>query len=650
MQVILREGSYTGDQVSFICCAFDFTDAVEDTDYTDLSQITGSYKSKDIGFLRFTVPLAGMDRLTGYVTDPASYQNIASQPSYSMYQVSGAWYVDCAPHATTLHVGTKPADWDSRHIDRYYTRGTPIQYGDATVYWYEPAPAQWDASTQYYQIDGMQRALYTEDGGFFGVSRYFGFYYIPGTGTRLVEVGAALIPAATGYPSQGLTISDIYLFKSGGSGGSMIFSERPYDLLSTRYKIHSDSEWGQTDHTVDGVILQQFCETTYGDKRYIGIVSILIASDGVPQSAAFSGIESWFFTAAAPRINYGAGSGINFGRGTFSDPSTPVGIPSIPSALTATDYGAGMHIRALAISDTSGQGQDVSGLFAQLWSQTGFWSMWQNIRFDPLSAIVSLHVLPTQLGGTSVSSLTIALTRMTLSNLIPASRIIDKSMGTIQIPEYYGNRLDYSQTTCTIFLPFIGDYPLDLMDVMGGSLSLTYRIDIATGDCVAFLLGTDRRGLTTISKEYKGNCAFRLPVSGSDNGGAGLMSALSSMIGGGVSIAAGNVVGGAASLIGGAVEAATAKVHSTAPQVQGSASSMGVLTPYIKIYRASQVRPDTYAEITADTAQVGGTITTTSEGYPVSGFTVYTDIDLTVQATQQEIDELRSILQGGIYV
>ena len=637
MQVILRDGSYTGDQVVFTCCSFDFTDSE-----IVPAKYTSTYKSKDISMIRFSIPLAEMDRLSGYSTDPASPQNIASQPKYRHYEINGTWYTDTAPDAVAMTVGTKPADWETRWRDRYYTR---LMATGTTIYFYYPVSDQWSASAQYYRIDGMQRALYTEDGGYFGVSRYFGYPYIPYYGgSTFAEMSGGLMRAGTGMPSPTLSISPEFLYKAGGASGSKIFSEDTYYQIAWELSVVSDPEWGQTEHTYTGSILQQFCETTYQDKRYIGIVVIRMSTDGVPQSAAFTGIESWFFTGAAPHINYGQGSGINFGRGTFSDPSTPVGIPSIPQYLTATDFGPGMHIRALTID------VGVGSLFAQLWSQTGFWSMWKNLRFDPLSAIVSLHVLPTSVGGTPESDISIALTKMTVANTNPASRIIDIDMGTMVISEYYGNRLDYAATECSIFLPFIGDFPLDIMDIMGGSLSLTYRIDIATGDCVAFLLGTDRRGLQTMSKEYKGNCAFRLPVSGSDNGGAGLMSALSSMVGGAVSLAAGNVVGGAASLIGGAVDAATAKVNTTAPQVQGSASSMGVLTPYIKIYRASQVRPETYADITADTSQIGGTVTTTSDGYPGTGFTVYSDVELTVQATQQEIDELRSILRGGIYV
>ena len=252
-------------------------------------------------------------------------------------------------------------------------------------------------------------------------------------------------------------------------------------------------------------------------------------------------------------------------------------------------------------------------------------------------------------GGTQ-SDLTIALTHIAVQNHKPPSRIAAISCGSIDIPEYYGNRLDYSSTQGSIYLPFCGDYPLDIQDVQGGSVSLTYHIDIATGDCVAFVVGTDRRGLETMSKQYKGNCAFKIPVSGSDAGGAGLLNALSSMIGGTVALASGNVATGAGGLIGGVIEAATAKVNSTSPQVQGSSACMGVLTPYIKIYRAAQARPDTYAQITGDVSQIGGTVTTTSDGYPITGFAAFDDVELTVQATDAEIAEIRALLKGGIYI
>ena len=647
MQLILHQDAYNGDTRSFNVCSFDFDGAESGIDYTVIQSRNGTYLGNPVKFLSFTVPIAGMNRLTGYSDDPTSAQNICQTPTVRVYQSNDAWYADTAPNAVTLQIGTKPEDWDNFYDTKYYVKSTISQWGFNLIRYF-PAPENWDDTTQYYKIDNQQHTFYTDDGGFFGVSRFFIDYY--SVSSKFAEFSAAFVPYGTTGLRSTLTISNAYVARSGGRSGAPIFGYYAYEQAGL---LISDRGLQQQETTITGRQLQQFCECTYNGEKYIGIICISVTSDGIPNSAYFAGITQKFWIARSPHINYGPSSGINYGVGTYSDPSTGVGVPSIPTALNATDFGPGMHIRGIAINDTSGNNQDITGLFSQLWSTSGgFWSQWKNIRYDPLSAIVSLHVIPTQIAGTTTSNLSIALTRLTISNSILPNRIIEMSRGTIQIPEYFGNRLDYSDTQASIYLPFIGDYPLDINDVQGGAVSLTYHIDIATGDCVAFVVGTDRRGLTTISKQYKGNCAFKIPVSGSDNGGAGMLSALSSMIGGTVAIAAGNVVGGAADIIGGAVEAATAKVNnSAAPSIQGSAASMGVLTPYIKIYRPQQVRPETYSQITGDTSQIGGTISTTSDGYPVTGFVQYADVQLDgVTASDTEKAELRNILQGGVYM
>lgn len=648
MQLTFRQGSYSGETISFRTCAFDFEGAEAGTDYTIIQNYAGTYlAANDVKFLSFSVPLAGMNRLSGYDPDPASPQNVCAQPTINIYQGGGGtWYADTAPHKITVPVGQKPDDWDTRYIDLYYTQVNPVQLYGATFYLYKPVtleetPNAWSPTTQYYKIEGMQRALYTEDGAFFGAARYYMFYYV--LEGIIGEFSSVFGPAFT-YELSAANSHATYCPRSGGATGNYVFTAQAYQQQALYREPISDSSF-LTEHTYYGRELQQFCECTYEGQKYIGIALIQTTSDGIPVSAYFAGITQKFWTARAPHINYGPSSGLNFGTGTYSDPSTGVGVPTIPGALKKTDFGPGMHIRLLSL-DTG-----VTTLFSELWGTTNFWSQWRNIRYDPLSAICSLHVLPTQLTGTATQKLSIAMTRIDVANTIPPDRIITLDRGTIQIPEYFGNRLDYSDTKAFIYLPFIGDYPLDIMDVQGGAVSLVYHVDIATGDCIAFVVGTDRRGLQTMSKQYKGNCAFKIPVSGSDNGGAGMLSALSSMVGGTVAIAAGNVVGGAGDILGGMIEAATAKVNnSAAPSIQGSAASMGVLQPYIKIYRPEQVRPETFPQVVGDVAQIGGTVTQTSDGYPITGFVQYADAKLDIQATDAEIEEIRNILKGGIFL
>lgn len=643
MQVQLFRGSYGQDPQSFTTCSFDFTDGVVGTDYTTPTVTeTIVLPSGERGKVcYFDVPSAGMDRLTGYTIDPASTQNLAAQPQARIYQEGDAWICDTMPDADPLPIGEQPEDWTLHYRDRYYTRRTVSAQGfGGSIYIYYAAGATYDAATQYYRYDGAQVMYYTAGHGFFGVSRYFRtfttnrtrFYELCGNLRRVADPGG--VPAG---------VTDPFIWRSEGATGSALV---PMSLSGATIQGDVRSDLTTAAGTLSGRMLQQLVEFEYDGTEYIGIVYIQRSIDGIATNASITGVSLSFWRGEAPRPNYGRSSGISYGAGTFSDPSTPVGVPPMPGALTSVDYGAGMHIRALST------GTGMSILMSELWSTTGFWSMWRNLRFDPLSAIISLHMIPHPLAQSyPEQQLTIALTQISVPNAKPSSRLIDVDKGTVQIPEYYGSRLDYApHTQAQIYLPFCGEYPLDISDVMGGSVGITYRIDIATGDCVAFVLGTDRRGLTTISKQYKGNCAYRIPVSGSDNGGAGLMAALSSMVGGTVGMAAGNVVGGAAQIIGGAAEAVTAPVHTTTPQVQGSASAMGVLTPYIKIYRVEQQRPEHYADLIGDTAAIGGSVEYV-DTYAVKGFTVFESIDLSgVVATDAEKDEIRRLLQGGVYL
>lgn len=643
MQVRLYRGAYQQNPQTYTSCFFDFDGATSGTDYRSLTSYAATLPTtgETVSVISFDIPLAGMDRLTGYDPDPASAQNLAPQPVATVTQSGSTWIVDTLPDAEIVTIGSRPDDWDLHYRDRYYTR-VSVSYRGATVYVYNPASATYSSSTQYYRSDQSQTLLYTDSQGFFGVSRSIRTY-TPVSSTVFAEMAGILRRSGA---TSGTDAT--YIWRSGGAAGTQIVTYTQTGAATVTRQI---TQPVTVAGTIAGTMLLQLVDFVYADVQYIGIVSITRSIDGIPQSARVSAISMPFWRAEAARPDYGRSSGISYGSGTFSDPSTPVGIPPIPSTLSAVDYGAGMHIR-LIDAQVEGGVSGLSTLMAELWSTTDFWSQWRNIRYDPLSAIVALHMIPAIIAPSSTSSfLTIALTRITVPNGRPPSRIIDVPVGTVQIPEYYGSRLDYSpHTQAQIYLPFCGDYPLDISDVMGGSVSVTYRIDIATGDTVVFVLGTDRRGLTTISKQYKGNCAYRIPVSGSDNGGAGMMAALSSMVGGTVGMATGNLVGGALQLAGGLGSALTAPIQSTTPQVQGSASAMGVLTPYIKIYRDEQQRPEHYADTIGDTAAIGGTVAY-ADTYAVTGFTVFDSVDLSgVVATDAEKAEIRSLLQGGVYL
>ena len=235
MQLTFRQGSYSGDSITFRTCSFDFSGAEAGTDYTLVQNYSGLYLNQPVKFISFNVPLAGMDRLSGYDPDPASAQNVCAQPKILVQQIDSNWVADTAPDKINVPVGEKPDDWDTRYIDLYYTRVDPVQIYGATFYLYKPQSAQtnpsaWDPETQYFRIEGMQRALYTDDGAFFGAARYYMYYYV--LGGNIGEFSTVFGPAFT-YELSGNSFSS-YCPRQGGATGTGVFNTQSYQQQKPR--------------------------------------------------------------------------------------------------------------------------------------------------------------------------------------------------------------------------------------------------------------------------------------------------------------------------------------------------------------------------------------------------------------------------------
>ena len=80
-------------------------------------------------------------------------------------------------------------------------------------------------------------------------------------------------------------------------------------------------------------------------------------------------------------------------------------------------------------------------------------------------------------------------------------------LGSIEIPRYYGNALDY-RMNIQLFLPYIGYVPIDPVSVVGKTLSITYFISFITGQCVAHIKvdGVEHY-------QFTGSMALDIPVS-----------------------------------------------------------------------------------------------------------------------------------------
>ena len=262
-----------------------------------------------------------------------------------------------------------------------------------------------------------------------------------------------------------------------------------------------------------------------------------------------------------------------------------------------------------------------------------------------------------------------------------AARFVEVSCGSIYVDEYYASCFDYSPyTQISIYLPFIGVRDIDVDEVMGKWITVKYRIDCYTGNCLAtILVGDGTAGSNTVRYQFAGNCGQQMPISSTDfsqvingaiqfatvavasiatAGAAGSAAGTAALSKGAEISEAGTVAASAqaaaeqkaAADIGGA---AVSNVMNSKPIVTRSGSvgesigMMSVLTPYIIKKVPRQSRPNKYNTFYGYPSNMSGTI----GSFAGTGFTVVDTVKLKgIPATDGEIAEIERVLKGGIYL
>lgn len=279
----------------------------------------------------------------------------------------------------------------------------------------------------------------------------------------------------------------------------------------------------------------------------------------------------------------------------------------------------------------------VEALQSYLWSSTNLVDI-MKIFQNPVEGIISLHwVFGTPIQGGS-KEITLGYLPTGVSAPTVANQFIDVDCGTISIPLKQKNALDYPPyTDIQIYLPFIGIQPLNAYDLVGGTLSVKYRIDAYTGACVAKLTAK-RGGLSAKLYEFAGNCGYELPLTSGNFIG---------MVG---NVVSGAVMGALTGGVSGAVLGATGSaIHSNlnisrSGNLSANAGICGSRNPYIIITRAVPYDAADYNQF---------------YGYPSNktvylsnckGFTKVKEIILHTSATQAEKEEIEALLKEGVYL
>ena len=271
---------------------------------------------------------------------------------------------------------------------------------------------------------------------------------------------------------------------------------------------------------------------------------------------------------------------------------------------------------------------------------------WFRLLFGSgLEAVIGLHLIPVQPDVTQTPADIYVGNWQTGAS---APKITNQykrvDFGSVMLPEYWGNSIDYSPyTKLQLALPYVGVVDVDADDCIGANNSLVYNIDVLSGALCATLRCT-KGNLDSVLYQWSGSCAAQLPVTGASyNQMAG--NAISTVVKGLSSLAGKTSMASAISTIGSAINtfgSGKGRVEKGG-SITGNAGALGVQTPYFIITRPVQSIPSTQQA---------------TKGYPANisahlgdllGYTELTEVHLhNIPGTKDEVLEIEELLKKGV--
>lgn len=305
---------------------------------------------------------------------------------------------------------------------------------------------------------------------------------------------------------------------------------------------------------------------------------------------------------------------------------------------------------------------EIQNIFGLLYDDS-FFARYTQSMFNPLSAVISLHLLPAVLCNPTANVTPLTLSGYDVSANLPTPQnfpLVDcmhaAHIGSLEI-DATDTFIDYAPYThAYLHLPYVGVLDIDINAIAAGSISIDYLTDAMTGNCAAYVTCIDRDGHTAIKYCATGNCAYSLPMFSAAQDGAAVGKIVSSTIGLAMSAITGNAstalsaVGGIA---GGLFDAATSQRNT---QITGTiGGNPGMISDtqcYLEIVRPVWANPQHYQQLAGLPSLLSGTISAYSQqGTPYTGYIRVISLETDgIQATDDEITQIEQILKSGIYV
>lgn len=310
----------------------------------------------------------------------------------------------------------------------------------------------------------------------------------------------------------------------------------------------------------------------------------------------------------------------------------------------------------------------MSGLQVQQFIRELFQGSWITnpdlFNNDPKEGLVSCRYYPFNVrfhdssGIGSDENIVVGAVEMEYSSgarILPSyNQILD--LGEFKVDEYFGGFLDYQLTTIDIYLPYVGWQQMPANALMGRTLKIKYIVDIISGDCSCLLTTTDGK-VERFENIFSGHMGIDIPILTSNHNentkqaASSVLSAITA-VGGAVATYATGGIGGlaaagisAAAITNSATDIATMQNHANMGTPISSSSALWM--PQDIIFRITRPRKSEATEFKNRHGYRANFSTPLSE---VSGYCQVDSPRLDIIATDREKEELKTLLQGGIYL
>lgn len=322
-----------------------------------------------------------------------------------------------------------------------------------------------------------------------------------------------------------------------------------------------------------------------------------------------------------------------------SDPFPYDGLPS--NSILDTGF-----IKAYYITDANCQA------LANFMMSDAFIDNVKKLYANPIDYVVGLHMLPVvPTYGTAVN-IGIGGVNTGVSGHPITDGYVDLDCGTLNnIKEVYSSFMDYEpHTKCQLYAPFVGFMDLNANDVINGTINISYKINVITGESICMVTITNNKYLDGVVYTYPCVISEQVPVTMSDynNRYQSALNACASLATVGIGLYSENpmaVAAGMTSLLSNSIDTATAHpIIKRSGSISGGSGMLSIFKPALIIERPIEAKPKAFKELIGKVSNVSDIIG------KFSGFCMFNNVKLNSTATNDEKDQILDLLEKGVFL